>query len=42
MISSALQDIPVRMISFGAVKNNIAFLVKTSFKVEVLEAINSL
>ena len=39
---SALQDIPLRMISYGAAKNSIAFLVETSLKAEALEALNLL
>ena len=41
-VFSALQDIPVRMISYGAARNSIAFLVESSYKVQTLEALNLL
>lgn len=39
-IFQALQNVPIRMISFGGSKNNISVLVKTSDKVEALVALN--
>jgi aspartate kinase len=41
-IFTALKDIPVKMISYGAAKNSITFLVQTSLKVAALESIHSL
>ena len=38
----ALQDFQLRMISYGAAKNSIAFLVRTEEKVAALEALNEL
>ena len=39
-IISALQHIPLRMISYGGSKNNISFLIKTEHKVAALTALN--
>ena len=39
-IFQALQNIPIRMISFGGSKNNISLLVKTGDKIESLVALN--
>ena len=36
----ALDNIPLRMISFGGSKNNISFLVKAEYKNEALRQIN--
>ncbi|MCF6169654.1 MAG: aspartate kinase [Bacteroidales bacterium] len=41
-VFAALQDIPLRMISYGAARNSIAFLVESAFKVQALEALNHL
>ena len=38
----ALTEIPLRMISYGAAKNSISFLVRSEDKVATLEALNSL
>lgn len=35
-----LQDVPVRMISYGGSKNNISLLVDTNHKIEVLQKLN--
>ncbi|MBK0403898.1 aspartate kinase [Adhaeribacter sp. BT258] len=39
-VVTALQHIPLRMISYGGSKNNISFLIKTEHKVEALTALN--
>ncbi|KAA9332750.1 aspartate kinase [Adhaeribacter soli] len=39
-VITALQHIPLRMISYGGSKNNISFLIKTEHKVEALTALN--
>lgn len=41
-VFAAVSNIPVRMISYGAAKNSISFLVETKDKVLTLEALNSL
>ena len=35
-----LQDVPVRMISYGGSNNNISLLVDTNNKIEVLQKLN--
>ncbi len=39
-IISALQQIPLRMISYGGSKNNISFLISTEHKIAALTALN--
>jgi aspartate kinase len=39
-VISALQDIPLRMISYGGSKNNISLLIKTENKIAALTALN--
>lgn len=39
-IFNALDDIPLRMISYGGSKNNISLLVDSAFKVEALQILN--
>ena len=39
-IFSSLNEIPIRMISYGGSRNNISVLVKTDFKKDALEALN--
>lgn len=41
-IFSSVEDIPIRMISYGAAKNSISFLVDTKNRTEALEALNIL
>jgi aspartate kinase len=40
LIMGALKDIPLRMISYGGSKNNISFLVETTYKAAALNALN--
>ena len=37
---SALREVPIRMISYGASKNNISILINTSDKIRTLQAIH--
>ena len=39
-VISALQQIPLRMISYGGSKNNISLLIQTADKVKALNALN--
>lgn len=39
-ILGSLDDIPIRMISYGGSKNNISLLIETTFKVQALRALN--
>lgn len=39
-VFEALQDIPLRMISYGGSKNNISVLINTPYKVEALQKLN--
>ena len=39
-VITALQEIPLRMISYGGSKNNISFLIKSEQKVAALTALN--
>lgn len=39
-IFAALEDIPVRMISYGGSKNNISLLIDTAYKTQTLKALN--
>lgn len=39
-IFTALKDIPLRMVSYGGSKNNVSFLVHSSFKNQALQALN--
>lgn len=41
-IFSALQDIPLRMISFGGSRHNISLLVETTYKKAALDALNKI
>ena len=39
-VISALQQVPLRMISYGGSKNNISFLIETNYKTAALTALN--
>jgi aspartate kinase len=39
-IFTALKDIPLRMVSYGGSKNNVSFLIQSSFKNQALQALN--
>jgi aspartate kinase len=39
-IFAALEDIPVRMISYGGSKNNISLLIDSAYKTQTLKALN--
>jgi aspartate kinase len=39
-IFTALKDIPLRMVSYGGSKNNVSFLIHSSFKNQALQALN--
>lgn len=39
-IFAALEDIPIRMISYGGSKNNISLLIETTYKTQTLKALN--
>jgi len=41
-IFTAIENIPVRMISYGAAKNSISLLVNTEFRTQTLESLNRL
>ena len=41
LVTNALSDIPVRMISYGGSNHNISFLVKESDKVSALQALSN-
>jgi aspartate kinase len=41
-VFAAVRNVPIRMISYGAAKNSISFLVDGTDKINTLEALNSL